>query len=287
MAELKPINKVNSAESTGPIKYTAGSITKKKVKAYCLADDEFDWFKIMAFGIPGVGKTFGINAFLKMGMKVVVLSSDIGGNGLRTVKAQLKKEGKEDLLKNLYWVDVDYETFKDFLNDPTILDIGGGDIYAFDPDMVVWEGMSTWQMTHLSEFLSASDQEIEDKYQHYNIVLRGSTWTLDKFVTMHGKNDKKWHKYVTFHESAPREDKISGENLRGPLLQGSFRSIVAGAFDLVIQMKKKDDKEFEYICNSSKTLSKVRGLPLEAKEPADMEKLWKKITGKTATTIPA
>ena len=271
-------------------KFTPQPTTKKKLKAR-KGTDENDYLKILAYGIPGVGKTNAISGLLRHNLRVFVCSTDFGGSGLRTVKANLRD--KVECLDNLFEYEFQsYSEFSQFLQDPSIIDIDDQDIYSFNPDFLVWEGMSNWQQNMLDDYVldmepgtkNSSKQRLEGlraEQQDWDAIKRGTNRSLDTFLKLHNvKTGKSWHKYVTCHEGEAKQDNLTGELRRDPLIQGGARSSIGGAFDLVIQMVKtgsEDKTKYEYILSTPKAMTKSRGFKFKPREEGDMYKLWQEI----------
>lgn len=255
----------------------------------------------MLFGPYGSGKTHSIIGLLLRGLKVVVISTDVGGSGLLTVKVPLRRMGRTDLLANLREVLLySDEEIKEFCTSPTIY---FPDIYDFNPDVLVWEGFSAWQQVELSEKIG--NMPVESKHNELSLsvaeglrfetpqwgMLRNATFRgMDKFCSMHDpRTGKIWHKVVTCQEGVKSKPKVEGSNTVGglidtyePLLQGAGGVLISGAFDLIIRTKEKkgvDEKgnpatEYIYQIRSENARQKVRGIDLPAVMPADMYKLW-------------
>jgi hypothetical protein len=277
--------------------------TKKTLKAASLGDPEAIWFKILGYGDSGVGKTLAIIGFLLAGLKVFVLSTDIGGNGLSSIRTALKDMGREDLMSNLVFVEVaDYKTTQEFLVNPDIVMVEVADekglrevsLNEWNPDMLVWEGFSNWQENHLCSYVLGMDaisskasemrqEGLLPELQDYNAIRRGTLSTLDRFLNLRAKNGKVWHKYVTcLEDNKAKEDPLSGNKAKKmPLLVGSARTYMGPAFDLILEMQAKSSggkTEFVYKCDvGGSSVSKKRGLNVDTTEPADMLKLWTKI----------
>lgn len=272
----------------------------KRLAAKPLSDGSTGYIKLAAFGIPGTGKTRAIRAFLECGMKVFVISTDVGGSGLGTVRLELNRANQAFLLDNIVEYEFsDYESLADFIADPSILDITAKDgtiqsIYQFDPDIVCWEGFSNWQNNMLrtyvlsmqpgtKQFSEARAEGMRAELQDWDSIKAGTNEKLDRFLKLHNKlTGKKWHKYVTCHEGEPRENPLTGETGRDPMISGSARKNIAAGFDLVIRMSKgaegKNGKpSYVYEIESEKAMTKTRGFELKAKLPADMKALWEEL----------
>jgi hypothetical protein len=251
-----------------------------------------DWYKILGYGHSGTGKTKALEGLLRAGLRVFVANTDIGGDGLRTVKSALAD--RRDLLANLASVDfTTYADFESFLKNPALVEIDGKDLWSWKPDMLVWEGMSNWQERHLGDYVleqspagkatDLRDAGLVADQQDWGAIRRATLRALDRFLILHAPDGRKIHKYVTTLEDNSKMDKLTGEVYKGPLVMGAARSYMAPAFDLIVEMQGKRDAKgatfYTYKCGvSSNTLSKRRGLPVEPEEPGDMERLWRKIT---------
>lgn len=262
---------------------SANVATKKKfqIEAKTLDQELGDAMlhRLLGFGHSGVGKTTAIIAFLEMGMKVFVLSTDVGGDGLNTVRNALA--ARPELLANLMYIHIDdYEPLDAFLEDPVTL---GGPVYAaFEPDVQVWDGYTGFQMHHVEEYVDgdSSISELQFDIPTWGKIRRASLRELARFMKLRTPSGRKVHKYVTCLESKPKENDLTGERRKAPLIQGTAGSIVEAAFDLIIEMRLNEKKEFEYRCiGTSGIAAKSRGYRLNAVEPGDMKKLWAKLTG--------
>src|SRR5689334_7362646 len=110
--------------------------SRPKPQEFSLNPEGDDPVKLLLFGPIASGKTFLIVGLLLEGERVFVVSSDFGGDGLITVKNELRRIGRLDLLANLRGLNLaTYEDIADFWEKPltfapTILD--------FDPTVIMW-----------------------------------------------------------------------------------------------------------------------------------------------------
>src|SRR5512139_1676099 len=74
--------------------------SSKGVRVRTLGEDPRA-FKAMLYGRGGTGKTYAMVPLLLDGLKIFVLTTDIGGDGLATVEAELRYMGRTDLLRNV------------------------------------------------------------------------------------------------------------------------------------------------------------------------------------------
>jgi hypothetical protein len=271
-----------------------------RFKAKTLDNDAADYLKILGFSLSGAGKTYAIKGFLEKGLKVFCASVDIGGSGLRTVKLVMRREGNGHLLKNL--AEYEFNSYKDigsFLDNPAMVDIGGKNIYEWDPDLLAFEGFSNFQGNMLIDHVldlapgtkgstEARMEGLRAELQDWDAIKRGTSSKLDQFLRLHNvKNGKLWHKYVTCHEQEPKENSLTGEITRDPMITGGSRKNFGAAFDVVLQLVKRKKKgtskedeatvEYKYIVESNKASTKLRGFKFDPEEEADMGKLWDKM----------
>lgn len=310
MAEIKPLPlkpatggvKTPASPALDTFVKRAGPAPKPrtaKLTVKKLSDPTSGWVKMLSYGHTGTGKTYALVGLLQAGLKILVISTDVGGEGLNTVRNALRESGQMHLADNLLHIELPtYEDVETFLKEPHQI---FPEIYDTDIDMLVWDGFSGFQQQQLSDYiaelepLSSGDKTSEGREAglwfertDWGMVRNGTIRNLGRFLSMHNKvTGKKWHKYVTALESGKAsEDKLSGEVQKAPLIQGSAAALMGPAFDLIFQtraVKVRDDegigrKYLYYTTGHEKLLAKSRGLKLEPIEPADMAILWKKIT---------
>lgn len=299
-------------------------VKPSKKFAQCLFDDTHIQINILIFGPTGCGKTYSLVDLLLMGYKIFVAGTDMGGNGLLTVRLKLKELGKPELLKNIMSYEFSsYDEMKDFLDNPKSLSLdpryGYSDIYAFNPDFLVWEGFAVFQQFHIYEKINenvvdaashksgsdtpsiteAREAGLQFEQQDWGQLRNATIKALAKFFAIHNpKTGKVWHKIVTSHEKEQSVTKQDGKQktsmiveMKQPLLQGAAQSLVAGGFDLIIRASKetsvlnKDTYYYNFRDNSSKW-SKDRGFGLDKME-ANMGKLWNIICEKASIQMGA
>jgi hypothetical protein len=269
-----------------------GTLAKKpRFTASVASDVTADWFKLGFFGPPGSGKTFFLLGPLLAGERVFVITTDFGGNGLRTIKEELRRRGKPELLDNLANIDIsDWKSLESVLDGINDVMIGGEKtLWQWRPTMFVLEGMSNAQMNHLDDYVLGFDggtkasearaAGIDADERDWGRVRREMVKKVNTFLFTHNPDGTFVHKVITFYEGEPKEDKITKEIKPNVLLQGGIRSFIGGAFDAMIRTRKLGGKHI-YEIDVEKTATKNRGLDLLAQEPGDPLKLWLKITGK-------
>lgn len=251
-------------------------------------DAKARWVKILLYGNTGSGKTFACVGLLKAGLKVIVLSTDLGGSGVASIYNQLEKENRLDLWENLVNIEFpDYDGLSEFLKSPCDV---MPDFYDFDPDILMLDGFTGFQQIHIQDKIlsdiapgtkNSSDGRTEGLWaeqQDWGMIRNATVRTLGNFLNMHNwKTGKLLHKIVSCLESKI-VDKLTGNTQRGPYIQGSAAALMGPAFDIVIQTKVEgNDESRRYVYNCvghDSLLAKSRGFPLGATEPADMYKIW-------------
>lgn len=197
----------------------------RKFSAMPASSKDTDYIKIAAYGKVATGKTDAIVALLLRGLRVFVLSTDMGGSGLRTVRSHLRKLGREDLLANLVEheiIDRDnaYEEVGDLIdmfkfresaaNYEIKLDDGSTTtLFAWDPHVLVWEGFSNYQDSCVVRYVLSKDQTPDkidsrgnllpksegsemrragfrlDDFRDWDAVKRATNQQLDDFLVIH------------------------------------------------------------------------------------------------------
>ncbi len=249
------------------------------------------WVKILSYGHTGTGKSLALVGFLLAGLKIVNISTDLGGSGMEAVYNELRRINRDDLIDNIIDIEFpDYDSVIAFCDSPekTI-----PDFYEFDPDMLSWDGFTAFQQIQLSEKVlslspatkNSSDGRMEGMWkeqQDWGMIRDGTLRALSKFLGLQNwKTGKPLHKYMTCLEQKPAADKLTSEIQRAPFMQGAAGSLMAPAFDIIFETRvtASDDKAatrvYEYCCvGHEKLLAKARGYDLAPIEPADMYRLW-------------
>ncbi len=284
---------INVVEKLKAIK-AAKTPTKARPQAYKLHADQSDPLKLMIYGHSGTGKTFFLIGPLLCGERLLVLSSDFGSNGLQTVKAELQKRGKLELLNNMMVVDLsNYEDILEFLENPIAF---VPDLEKFDPTLLSWEGFSSFNVDILDEYIlgfaPGAENAGELRYagmthtqQDWQGMKRGTVRAIRKFMAFTMPNGKRLHKILTCLESRPETNKITQETQKGALIHGTGKDLLGPAFDAIFETYKEQDKDTDsiqylYRCEgaSSKFLVKSRGFGLQPCEKAEPERIWTHLT---------
>lgn len=260
--------------------------------------------KIMFFGPWSSGKSYSIVGLLLSGLKVLVMTTDVGGSGMNAVKLALRHAGKEELLDNLYEVVINGDDeLQEFLLTPRSF---FPDIYTVDLDWVVWDGFGAWQQVDLSERIGgmavpragnkelpqAVEEGLQFEQQQWGMMRNATIRAVHKFCSLKNKETGKiWHKIVTVQEGVKSKKVEAGKDASSltethmPLVQGAGGVLMGGAFDLIIrthEVKETDSKgivssKYLYELKGENHMSKNRGFKLPNVMPADMQELWKSI----------
>jgi hypothetical protein len=243
MATLK---KTEFVKEAGPVK-KGTVIASPRVRVASLDEVEARYIKGMLFGPWGGGKTFTINALLELGFKVLVLTTDIGGDGLNTVILEQKKKGNAGLLKNIRKVEVeDYEACKSFIDRPETY---VPDIYEWDPDWIFWDGFSGFQQVDISEHVEDAgkqdDSDLQFEMNQWGQVRNATIRTVSNFLDINNKQTgRKWHKLLTCQENVRTKPGKAGEGPQdtvSPLLQGAGGILMGAGFDFIWRVVAKTE----------------------------------------------
>ena len=287
------------------------TISAPRAKARKYADEEQEtYLKILFFGPIGSGKSWVTKGLLELGFKVLVVTTDIGGNGLNSIITPMRRAGTWDAVKNnLREISLNgYEEIKSFFKEPETFE-GLEDLYDWDPDFIFWDGISSWQSVDISEYIGdmvpdqksgvsdAREAGLQFSIQDWGQVTSATVRGMDDFCSMRNKKTGRlWNKIGTCHELIrPRGQGAGGGfvDAKEPLLQGRGGKLVLGAFDIVARTYLKVDtldttkRSFVYQFQSDQNLvAKVRGFDLPPETEADPKKLFKDLYEQLGMTLP-
>jgi hypothetical protein len=249
----------------------------------------------MLYGPWGSGKTYAIEALIRAGKKVFIVVTDIGGNGVITIKLALKKAGLAHLASNYRFVELNsHEEVQEFIDEPATYD---PEFYEFAPDFLVWDGFGFAQQTYMAEAsgeliveqndINGGKKEVSElretglKFElaDYGVLRQLTVRTVKAFCGIHNKvTGQLIHKIFTTQESLKSKGADQGGGFvdsASPLLTGAGGVLSCGAFDLIIRTSKTGTGEFEYGIELGKnTATKNRGFSLPKTMPADFGKVW-------------
>ena len=302
--ELKPLETTVTKDAF--VKRSVKVVKTPQVKVHKLSDYADRCVKILVFGESGSGKTMGLVGLLRAGLKILIISTDVGGDGLATVYAELKRSGEEKLLENAYVISglITYDDVYSFLSDPKEV---WPEIYDMDIDMVAWDGFSGFQLVqlqdHIGEDLAPEDsntRKVSDvrkeglklEQQDWGAIKNATVKALTKFLNLNNPvTGKVWHKYMTCLEAEKERllqvndgDKPRYEEKKTLLIQGAAKKLVEAAFDIVIEaravLERGDEgkkRVYQYHTQPHEKLTaKARGVQLEPIEKPDMAAIWQK-----------
>lgn len=254
--------------------------------------DNASSFNLLLFGEYGSGKTFTVIGLLLLGMKVLVLNTDFGKNGINTVKSYFKDHPEHaHLLKNLRIVDLDLQGFMGFCRTPdTIVE----DVYTWDPDVLFWDGATAFQQADLEAEICGNDflRESSD-WADWRKTRNGTIFPLMKLMEQHNlTTGKRWSKVVTTLEkesmdkrrsASPDEkrkglDLIPGSEKRGPMLHTEARDIAGAGFDIIFQSLKQtigDKEKFLFQSRGKELMVRDRGFNFPARMDADFAAIFR------------
>lgn len=285
------------------------TITAPRAKIRNFAEDEADiYIKTLIFGNSGTGKTYLLRSLLELGFKVLVLSTDLGGDGLGSVIIPLRNEGTWNQYKKLLRsVEIEgYDEIANFLARPeTVVE----DIYDWDPDFIFWDGMTGWQINDIGEKVgdyavgdkaSAAEQDgLQLNQQKWGQIQRATYRGLSDFCSMRNtKTGKIWHKIGTCLETIKSKGIGAGGGFtegKEPYLQGAGGRLASAAFDLVIRTaitsspldEDGSKREFWYVLQGHQNLAaKVRGYNLPPKMKADGKVLMTELFTQMGLALP-
>jgi hypothetical protein len=309
MAEIQSLSALTSAPTpSAREKLTKGSgVTSKTARPQVkkLSDSSGRYVKLCLYGDYGTGKTYSICDLVELfGQKILVLTTDIGGDGLGTVVAELRRRGRVDLLDtHVFHVTLDtYEQFVEFIEDPTKY---FPEIYDVGIDMLVWDGFSGFQQSQIVDYV----ESLPEVYDQQGNVITLKYWgaiksctlkNLNRFLYLQDKkNGKLWHKLVTclVNDVGKEEDLAAASNekerlkvrkdVKAPLVQGSAAKLIGPAFDVFFQTATRsvrdenNQRRTEFIFKTvptDKQKAKLRGPAFDPIIPAHMGEVWQRLT---------
>jgi len=218
---------------------------------------------------------------------------------LDTSESALLELGRDDLLDNLYNVDLsDWKDVYGFARDPAAYFDG---LDEFDPTVLYTDGFTTLQVHSADEYVLSLDSGLKSSaMRDAGVVTVTRDWDAIKRLTMRYlihffSSFPSAAKIITFLENS-REDS-NNRITTGPLVQGAARNMMNAGFDVFMRttaVKDKTREEGKKVVNtryrytfrddSGKVTVKLRGrskLPDEV--DADPLKLWNCVRDKKLT----
>lgn len=282
---------------------TKTTVATKRPMVKKLSDTSSRYIKIGLYGASGMGKTFGLADLVERhGMRILVLSTDVGGDGLNTLSAELNARGRGDLMDtHVYHVTLStYEEVSEFCEKPELF---FPEVYDVDLDMLVLDGFSGLQQYQIPEYVESLDT-VYDKdgklngQRYWGEVRTATSKILNKFLYRHNKKTGKlWSKYVTMlaSDAATEASLLSAtteaerqklrKDVKVPFIQGSAAKLIEPSFDFfgycttrrIEDPKDSTKKITQYVYRvepSEKQRAKVRGCKFDPIIPANMGDVW-------------
>lgn len=263
---------------------------------------------VMLFGEQASGKSYQIVQLLLHGYKVYVLMTDYAGSGLDTVYNYFHEHtDTKHLLKNFRVIDLTqfpsedgtaWKAMEQFVRNPVTAD---PQIYEFDPDILFWDGGSSFQQSDLEDYLGSldpirrergssgvSEQRAEGlmlEQSDWGMVKNGTLKPLIRFLKLHNpRSGKRWSKVVTLleDEKAKYENnrKVEGTEKVGPMLHGAAREIAGAGFSIALRSTRKSfglsGVEYQLENSGANVMIKDRGFNLPSPVKADLGDIWDK-----------
>ncbi len=251
-----------------------------------------EYLKVCLYGETGTGKTLALAHLLELGLTVLSVTADVGGDGYGSVRQHLRSIGKPELLKNCFFFE--FQTYDDA--DEFVFNPSGfwPDIYNHDIDVFFFDGFSGFQLCHVSNKVLGMTSAIKSvgearqeglfaTEQDWGATKNATISVLDKSLRLYNeKTGKPWHKVYTCLETDKAKDN-KGEIKTGPMIQGASSKLMEPAFDLLFRCRKKRvgdgaEKKLTYFYemegHSDRIITKSRGLTFNTVEPGDFKALW-------------
>ncbi len=248
---------------------------------------------ILVFGGMGTGKTYLLVQLLKLGKRIVAINTDFGKTGINTVYNYFNDHPEEKhFLENFYVIELDLNGVLDFCRNPKmVID----EIYAVDPDILFWDGLTAFQMADLESDICNGDFLREDStWADWRKTQNGTIFPLMAFLGLKNEvSNKPWTKIVTTLEQEKGKKRstgsvgndkqkmaveiIPGTEKTGPMLHTTARDLAGAGFDIVLQTVKKTiagQDQFFYLSRGADLMIKDRGYGLPEKMNGDFGAVW-------------
>lgn len=246
--------------------------------------------KLLLYGSDGTGKTSMIRGLLENGLKVIVLSTDYGGSGTNSVKMDLRRIGKGELLSNMREIALEeFDDISDFLESPELFcsdiwDWADGDVYLF------WDGVSFWQSMPVLEYVgmnAIAKTQNDAQSEGYSIDQQGwgqvkniTLRQINKALTM--KNKKTGKDIGKILTCALKMESKEGRmnEVSTPSMTGAGGQYFKHGLDLIVHTRIRSERDatsddgkkrvYEYVLTGSGiTVAKSRGYKFDSILAAD------------------
>ena len=215
----------------------------------------------------GTGKTKIVIDLLLLGLKVQMIDTDFGGIGPETIRNYFIEHPEHlDLYQNNFRVvNLDVEGLMAFCRNPQNVI---SDIYEWGPDVLFWDGVSSYQQGELEASLCDDDFKRDDAdYSTWRGSRNGTIFPMMRFLKQHNTvTGKPWSKVITLLEdervdrskSASKAEKkegtdiIPGSETKGPMLNTTARELAGAGFSIVLRcVKQTIGRDVKYIYQTS------------------------------------
>jgi hypothetical protein len=214
-------------------KLTGGSKKSYEVKSGKQLIEEPASFNVLVYGEMGTGKTKIVIDLLLLGLKVQMIDTDFGGLGPETIRNYFIEHSEHLNLyqNNFRVVNLDVEGLMAFCRNPQNII---PDIYEWGPDVLFWDGVSSYQQGELEASLCDDDFKRDDAdFSTWRGSRNGTIFPMMRFLKQHNiVTGKPWSKVITLLEdervdrrkSASKAEKkegtdiIPGSETKGPML---------------------------------------------------------------------
>ncbi len=251
---------------------------------------------IMLFGQQGTGKSVSVVHLLLLGYKVVYVQTDYGDSGFETVYNYFKTHpDKMHFFEQNFMMfsGFNFEGVVDFMKAPEKV---WPEIYDWDPDVIMWDGVSSFQENIVEGYLAKNAAQLlstdDGSFKDWKSARNGTVFPLDHFLRLYNRQTgKPWHKIATclevqdleykkVHNNQGKQDRdfVEGTEFVAPYLHTTAKKIATAGFGITIRTVKKflggvNKFSYEFQGQGLQTKDRNYGLPVKM-DPADFGIFW-------------